>query len=78
MLGKQILSNVFSTRDENWHTGMTKPVHPVFTMTNVLRFESLMTGIIQYFMKRIDDQFVSTGKSCDIGLWLHLREYHSA
>lgn len=57
---------------------MTKPVHPVFTMTNVLRFESLMTGIIQYFMKRIDDQFVSTGKSCDIGLWLHLREYHSA
>ncbi|TKX26047.1 cytochrome P450 monooxygenase-like protein 11 [Elsinoe australis] len=72
VLGKQILSNVFSTRDENWHTGMTKPVHPVFTMTNVLRFESLMTGIIQYFMKRIDDQFVSTGKSCDIGLWLHL------
>ncbi|KAF4547581.1 Cytochrome P450-like protein 20 [Elsinoe fawcettii] len=72
VLGKQILSNVFSTRDENWHTGMTKPVHGVFTTTNVLQFEALMSDIIKYFVQRVDEQFIKPKKPCDIGLWLHL------
>ncbi|KAF2225373.1 benzoate 4-monooxygenase cytochrome P450 [Elsinoe ampelina] len=72
VLGKQILSNVFSTRDENWHTAMTKPVHSVFTTTNVLQFEGLMTDIIKYFTQRLEEQFVISGEPCDISLWLHL------
>ena len=64
-------SNMFSTRDEAYNTAIKKPVHKLYTTSNLLRLEPLLDQTISFFMYRLTEKFVDPGHSCDMASWLH-------
>ena len=65
------MSTTFGTRDEAWHTMMTKSVNRLYTMTSVLRFEALVDDTLQLFVEKLKEKFASEKKACAIDKWLH-------
>ena len=52
------------------HAAFKKPVAPAFAMTTLTKFEPLVDDTIRQLISRLDQEFVSTGKSCSIDDWL--------
>ncbi|KAI9714543.1 MAG: hypothetical protein M1820_000505 [Bogoriella megaspora] len=63
--------NIFSTRDEHYNTKVIKPIIKLFSMSHLLKMEALVDNTILLFMKRLDEDFASTGNTCDMAAWLH-------
>ncbi|KAL4940291.1 hypothetical protein BDV06DRAFT_213603 [Aspergillus oleicola] len=69
--GKSI-PDVFATRDEHIHRTMKQPIAAIYSMSNLVSFEPYVKSTIEYFFARLDELYVSTGETCNFGLWLHL------
>ncbi|TVY88026.1 Cytochrome P450 monooxygenase [Lachnellula willkommii] len=69
-VGSQIIKNVFSTLSNEWHSAALRPIQKFYKMSAVLAQEPLVDGTILAFFKRLDDEFVETGKTCKIDEWM--------
>lgn len=65
------LPTVFSARDEEWHTAMTKHVNRLYSLTSVIRFEHLIDNSINVSIDHLYTRFLAQGKSCPMHKWLH-------
>jgi hypothetical protein len=64
------LPDVFATRDEGIHRQMKRPVAGLFSVTNLLTMEPLMTSTVQYFFARLDEQFADQDVELDLFTWI--------
>lgn len=64
------LPDVFATRDEGIHRQMRRPVANLFSVTNLLTMEPLMTSILRYFFARLDEQFADQDVELDLFKWI--------
>ena len=64
------IPDVFATRDEDVHRQMRRPVANLFSVTNLLTFESLMTSTLQYFFVRLDELFANKDVDLDLSNWI--------
>lgn len=73
LINGQLLSNVFNTQDENWHSKYMRPIRGFWTMTKVLDYEPLIDETLVKFLGRLGSDFAegnNTGKSCPGDEWL--------
>lgn len=63
--GKRV-ANLFTSKDEKWHTMVLRPVRPLYSMTQVLDMENLIDTTINLLCEKLDERFVQQGESCDI------------
>ena len=64
------IPDVFATRDENVHRQMRRPVANLYSVTNLITFETLMTSTLRYFFIRLDELFVDKGVDLDLFKWI--------
>jgi hypothetical protein len=64
------LPDVFATRDEGIHRQMRRPVANLFSVTNLLTMEPLMTSTLRYFFARLDEQFADQDVELDLFKWI--------
>ena len=64
------IPDVFATRDEDVHRQMRRPVASLYSVTNLLTFETLMTSTVQYFFVRLDELFADKGVDLDLFNWI--------
>ncbi|KAK1813004.1 hypothetical protein LTR12_012603 [Friedmanniomyces endolithicus] len=67
--GKRSPSLVFTT-DEQQHALLRRPVAGAFALSTLVEFEPLIDSTTAVFLTRLDELFASTGKVCDLGIWL--------
>lgn len=67
--GKRVASMVFTT-DEAQHAAMKKPIAASYSLSTLKEFEPLLDSTTAVFTSRLDELFASTGKVCDMGIWL--------
>ncbi|KAF2847821.1 benzoate 4-monooxygenase cytochrome P450 [Plenodomus tracheiphilus IPT5] len=61
---------IFGTQDLNLHRTLRRPIASLYSMSNVVTFESLVDKAILVFLGQLRTRFVSTGVTCDLGEWL--------
>ena len=59
-----------SIQDNRLHAEMKRPIAGIFSNSSVLAFEPKVAETMRFFMQRLDEEFASTGKRCDIDHWL--------
>lgn len=64
------IPDVFATRDEDVHRRMKRPVANLYSVTNLITFETLMTSTMQYFFVRLDELFADKGVDLDLFNWV--------
>ena len=64
------IPDVFATRDEDVHRLMRRPVANLYSVTNLLRFETLMTSTVKYLFVRLDELFADKGVDLDLFDWV--------
>ena len=64
------IPDVFATRDEDVHRLMRRPVANLYSVTNLLRLETLMTSTVQYLFVRLDELFADKGVDFDLFNWI--------
>ncbi|KUJ11447.1 cytochrome P450 [Mollisia scopiformis] len=69
-VGSQIIHNVFSTLSNEFHASAMRPIQKFYKMSSVLTHEPLVDDTIAAFCKRLDEEFVETGKACKMDEWL--------
>lgn len=62
--------NLFSTRDENWHSFYTRPIAPLYSMTKLLELEHCIDEMICSFMKKLTERFADTLHVCKMDQYL--------
>jgi hypothetical protein len=70
--GKPV-DGIASTQDKKVHANLKRPVAGIYSMSTAVTFESGVDDTIKYFLKRLDETFMSgsnKGKSCDIDNWV--------
>lgn len=70
--GKPVRS-IAAMQDKKAHANLKRPVVSIYSMSNMITFEPIVDDTIRYFLKRLDETFMSgsnTGKSCDIDNWV--------
>lgn len=63
--GKRV-SNLFGTTDEKWHATVIRPVKSLYSMTKVQDVEHCVDAVINLYLEKPQERFVSTGKPCDM------------
>ena len=69
MVGKIRVSNLFSTRDEDWHNMSIKPIRGLYNMTRALDVEVHVNKVLEEFLGILDERFargVNAGKVVDM------------
>ncbi|KAL5115414.1 hypothetical protein ACEQ8H_006714 [Pleosporales sp. CAS-2024a] len=67
--GKPLYS-LFSTTDEDFHAKYRRCVNNAFAMSSLVNYEPLVSSTLTYWLDKTDDEFASTGKSCNFNQWL--------
>jgi hypothetical protein len=78
LINGQLISNVFNTQDEEWHTKYMRPIRPFWTMTKVLDMEPLIDETLKKFMDKMESKFIdnaSANKVCKGDEWLGFCKY---
>ncbi|KAL8662828.1 MAG: hypothetical protein Q9168_008194 [Polycauliona sp. 1 TL-2023] len=71
----------FSTRDEDHHTKMWRPIAKYYSPSHLLSFEPHVDDVIRKMERRLEQEFCfgnEAGKSCDIHQWLTFGIYPQA
>ena len=58
MVNGQRLSNLFGTRDEDWHSMAIKPIRGLYNMTKALDVEVHVDRILELFAHVLEERFV--------------------
>lgn len=64
------IPDVFATRDEDVHRQMRRPVANLYSVTNLLTFENLMTSTVRHLFVRLDELFANKGVDLDLFNWI--------
>lgn len=64
------IPDVFATRDEDIHRQMRRPVANLYSVTNLLTLEHLMTSTMQHFFARLDELFADKNVEFDLFIWI--------
>lgn len=70
--GKPV-DSIASTQDKKVHANLKRPVAGIYSMSTAVTFEPRVDDTIKYFLKKLDETFMSgsnTGKICDIDNWV--------
>ncbi|KAF3020926.1 hypothetical protein E8E14_003696 [Neopestalotiopsis sp. 37M] len=67
--GGSPLVAVFNSQDESVHKSLKSPIAPLFSLSNVSKFESQVDDVLAALEKQLDDRFATTGKVFDLGDW---------
>lgn len=70
--GKPV-GSIASTQDKKVHANLKRPVAGIYSMSTAVTFEPGVDDTIKYFLKKLDETFMSgsnAGKSCDIDNWV--------
>lgn len=59
----QRVSNLFSIRDEGWHSRSIKPIRGLYNMTKVLDMEAHVNRTLEHFMSVLEERFIKGAKS---------------
>jgi hypothetical protein len=73
IVGGKVQEGIASTMNKKYHSELKKPIASTYSMTNVISFEPKVDETIKYFLKRLDEVFISgpnAGKPCDIDNWV--------
>ncbi|KAF2968003.1 hypothetical protein GQX73_g5535 [Xylaria multiplex] len=69
--GKPI-PGIFATQDEGIHNQLKRPIAGIYSMTTLLSFEPFVDTTMRVLCNELQSRFASTGKPCDLGLWLQM------
>ncbi|KAJ5714844.1 cytochrome P450 [Penicillium malachiteum] len=58
--------DIFSHRDEEWHSTFIRPVRPLFSMTKVQEYQPAIDTILKILVENIRERFVETHQACDM------------
>lgn len=61
---------VFNTTDEMVHKQLKTPIAPLYSVSNVMSFESFVDTVLGVMCHSLDERFVQTGKTFDLADWL--------
>lgn len=64
-----VTSNIFATKDQEWHTKMIKPIRNMSTVTKTLAFEPGVDETIDKFCSQMD-RMASDGTIVPLEKWL--------
>ena len=64
------LPAVFNTRDEKLHKRIKNPIAPLFSLSNVVTFESFVDEVLGVLFHQLDERYVKTYKTFDLENWL--------
>lgn len=67
-------NNLFSTRDEKWHSTFVRPVKSLYSMSKVQDMEPGLDVTINLFFEKLRERFVQTGNLCDMSEYLNFCE----
>ncbi len=67
---KGTLTPVFNTRDEKLHKQLKNPIAPLYSLTNVVTFESFIDQVLRVFFDQLDERYVQSQRPVDLGNWL--------
>ena len=63
MVGNTRVSNLFSTRNEDWHNTSIKPIRGLYNMTRALDNEVHVNKVLDEFLGILDERFARGGNS---------------
>ncbi|KAI0024608.1 cytochrome P450 [Xylariomycetidae sp. FL0641] len=66
----RIIPGLFHTQDEKLHRSMKRPIASTYSMTNLVEFEPYVDTTIAFLLKRLEELQESSGRACDLGVWL--------
>lgn len=72
-IGRKIISNVFSTLSNEFHSEQLRPIQKFYKMSSLLPTEPLVDQTILSFIQKLDDEFVlgkNAEKTCTMDEWL--------
>ncbi|TKX21940.1 cytochrome P450 monooxygenase-like protein 31 [Elsinoe australis] len=69
-IGNRIFPTGFSTRSEQQHTEITRPISNLYSSSSVLRYEDRMETTISTFIDRLSS-FADSRMVCPIDKWFH-------
>jgi hypothetical protein len=61
----------FTQQDERLHSDYRKIVHPVYTLSNVLKSEAYISKVNALFIKRLGE-FADHKETIDLGTWIQM------
>ena len=64
------LPAVFNTRDETLHKQLKNPIAPLYSLSNVVTFESFIDEVLELLCRQIDQRYVKSQGIADLGDWL--------
>jgi hypothetical protein len=68
----EILPGLFATQDEDIHRMLKKPIAGIYSMSNLVSFESYVDSTMGVFFKELDKRFAGTNTAFDFGVWLQM------
>ena len=51
---------------------LKRPIAGIYSMSNLMSFETYVDTTISFFFAQLDKLFVETGDVCDLGTWLQM------
>lgn len=69
--GKAI-PGLFATQDENLHRILRRPISGIYSMSNLVSFESYVDSTIRVFFEQLDKRFVKPEEICKFDAWLQM------
>ncbi|OAA43657.1 Cytochrome P450 [Metarhizium rileyi] len=64
------LPAIFTSLDEEMHANLKKPVAQIFSLSNVVTFESMVDDVLKVVAKQLDRRFSTNDEIFDLGEWL--------
>ncbi|KID99278.1 Cytochrome P450, partial [Metarhizium majus ARSEF 297] len=64
------LPAIFTSLDEELHSNLKKPVAQIFSLSNVVTFESLVDDVLKVVAKQFDGRFSTNDEIFDLSEWL--------
>ncbi|TVY91777.1 Cytochrome P450 monooxygenase [Lachnellula willkommii] len=67
-----VLENMSSTRDEEVHSKLRRPVAHTYSLSTLIEYEPLVDSTSMVFMNQMEERFVRTGEDCNLSKWLQM------
>ena len=68
----KVLENMSSTRDEDVHSKLRRPVAHAYSLGTLIDYEPLVDSTSIVFMSQMEDRFVKMGQECNLSRWLQM------
>ncbi|KAJ5540493.1 cytochrome P450 [Penicillium frequentans] len=67
-----VLGTLSSTRDEDWHSKLRRPVANAYALSTLVEYEPLVDSTTRTFVREVTERFVKTGEECPLSDWLQM------